>query len=78
MNLIVKMLVRFQSVYLDHANPQMLGLCHRDVQEQEEQEEQGQQGEVEVVVCHPHPAHTDQSALKLISCRLRHGPIYVF
>ena len=73
MNLIVKMLVRFQSVYLDHANPQMLGLCHRDEQEQEEVVEV-----VEVVVCHPHPAHTDQSALKLISCRLRHGPIYVF
>ena len=76
MNLIVKMLVRFQSVYLDHANPQMLGLCHRDVQEQGEKGEQEEQEEV--VVCHPHPAHTDQSALKLISCRLRHGPIYVF
>ena len=48
MNLIVKMLVRFQSVYLDHANPQMLGLCHRDELEQEEQEEKGEQ--VEVVV----------------------------
>ena len=71
------MLVRFQSVYLDHANPEMLGLCHRDEQEQEEQGEQEVEV-VEVVVCHPHPAHTDQSALKLISCRLRHGPIYVF